>query len=615
MKNKYLSISLSLGLFFISFLLLLAGNCGVPVSAASYTVNTLADENDGSCGDGDCSLRDAVALAAPGSVIDFSVNGTITLTLGYITIGQNLTITGPGAENLEISGNNAGHVFWINSGVSAAISGVTIADGNAQDGGGIFSFGGILDVSDCTFTGNVANNGGGIRNSSSGTLTVTGCTFILNNGGNGAAIDNRGTLSVTGSAFISNTATGWGGGVYNYTNNQATVDGSLFTGNKAQDGSGICNHKGALDVTGSEFSGNDAKSNGGGIYSEKPMTINGSAFYNNSAARGGGICSSNTLILTGSEFRGNAVSSSISGGGAILIPSTGVLDITDCAFYTNTASIAPGGAISNYGILTVTYGSIISNTGIWGGGIYNSGNLSISRSSFYSNTAHWGGGIENAAPPEFKQTAYFANRTGEIGGSIENLASLIIDRTTFFANRSIETGGGICSHDTLNITNSTFFSNTAGSNGGGINNEDELAITNSTFFSNTASDGGGINNNDSATLINTIIGSSITGGDCGGSPLQAASKNNLSTGITCSEGFSQTTGISLTLEWTGWLFELGTGSAAIDAGDNASCPPVDQLGQRRPCDGDGDGAAICDVGSFEVQSAGFAIYLPLVVRN
>ena len=32
--------------------------------AATQTVNTLTDENDGSCLDGDCSLRDAIAVSA-----------------------------------------------------------------------------------------------------------------------------------------------------------------------------------------------------------------------------------------------------------------------------------------------------------------------------------------------------------------------------------------------------------------------------------------------------------------------------------------------------------------------------------------------------------------------
>ena len=45
----------------------------------SITVNTLVDEADGSIVDDDISLRDAIALAAAGETINFSVTGTINL--------------------------------------------------------------------------------------------------------------------------------------------------------------------------------------------------------------------------------------------------------------------------------------------------------------------------------------------------------------------------------------------------------------------------------------------------------------------------------------------------------------------------------------------------------
>ena len=54
----------------------------VSVRAAVLTVDTLTDEADGSCGDGDCSLRDAIALVNSNvgpDTIDFSVAGTITI--------------------------------------------------------------------------------------------------------------------------------------------------------------------------------------------------------------------------------------------------------------------------------------------------------------------------------------------------------------------------------------------------------------------------------------------------------------------------------------------------------------------------------------------------------
>src|SRR5215510_1419349 len=77
---------------------------------ATYTVNTLVDEDDG-IGTGGVSLRDAIKAAnvdaSPGPhTIDFSVTGTINLTLNQLSItgAQGLNIVGPGSGSLTISG-------------------------------------------------------------------------------------------------------------------------------------------------------------------------------------------------------------------------------------------------------------------------------------------------------------------------------------------------------------------------------------------------------------------------------------------------------------------------------------------------------------------------------
>ena len=46
---------------------------------------------------------------------------------------------------------------------------------------------------------------------------------------------------------------------------------------------------------------------------------------------------------------------------------------------------------------------------------------------------------------------------------------------------------------------------------------------------------------------------------------------------------------------------LPAGSPAIDSVSDGTCPPprTDQCGVRRPRDGNGDGGAACDTGSFE----------------
>lgn len=77
--------------------------------AASLVVNKTADTNDGVC-DADCSLREAIAVAANGDTISFDVGLTgqsIVLTAGQITINQsNLVIDGSN-RNVTIDGNNS----------------------------------------------------------------------------------------------------------------------------------------------------------------------------------------------------------------------------------------------------------------------------------------------------------------------------------------------------------------------------------------------------------------------------------------------------------------------------------------------------------------------------
>ncbi|HEY3762541.1 MAG TPA: choice-of-anchor Q domain-containing protein [Verrucomicrobiae bacterium] len=156
----------------------------VQIIIAATNLNVV-NTNDSGAG----SLRQAIATIFPGGTIRFRPNldgTTIYLTNGELLVTQNMTIVGPGANQLTINGNYNGRVFDIGPGATNFISGLTISGGLADNailnpalGGGIFNAG-VLTLSNCVVCGNLATNastgwGGGIY--STNILSLIGCTI------------------------------------------------------------------------------------------------------------------------------------------------------------------------------------------------------------------------------------------------------------------------------------------------------------------------------------------------------------------------------------------------------------------------------------------------------
>jgi hypothetical protein len=264
-------------------------------AGATWTVTSLDDSGPG-------SLRDAIASASPGDTVQFQVAGTITLTSGELYIGQNLTIAGPGAPQLAISGNHASRVFEIANGVTVNLSGMTIENGMSpatNGGGGIFNWG-TLAITNCTISGNSTTpgtSGGGIG--SFGPLTVAGSTISGNSASsNGGGIATGNALIVTDSTVTNNSSGAVGGGIS--ADDGLTLSRSTLSNNKALRGGGLAQAGlRAGKITNSTFSGNVAAEYGGAIFNVAAVgqtAIQNSTIAGNTASSDGGLFGQNPVL-------------------------------------------------------------------------------------------------------------------------------------------------------------------------------------------------------------------------------------------------------------------------------------------------------------------------------
>ncbi|MBD2726085.1 PEP-CTERM sorting domain-containing protein [Nostoc sp. FACHB-892] len=231
--------------------------------AATLVVNNLNDSGVG-------SLRDTINIANSNDVVEFllaSHPSTISLTSGALAIAKNLTINGPGANLLTISGNNHFPVFDINA-ADVTFSGLAIAgDINAYNSSNLtftnstisgrnLNIDGNLTLINSTINSeNLAINGGltgsddsnvkaldsitigGNLTTSSGNFTIsTGRLYIKGGGNNSGAAGN---LTVTATDSIS----------VNDPGSQVTIPTSTVNNNSEQINAGSNNLGAGGEIT------------------------------------------------------------------------------------------------------------------------------------------------------------------------------------------------------------------------------------------------------------------------------------------------------------------------------------------------------------------------------
>lgn len=239
-----------------------------------------------------------------------------------------------------------------------------------------------------------------------------------------------------------------------------------------------------------------------------------------------------------------------------------------------------GGTIYNEGALTLI-NCVISNStaNSFGGAIYNKGNLVVADSTFSSN-----------------------HTIQASGGAIWNIGTVDITGSSFFSNYVRYEGGAIFSADGVaNVTNSTFYGNAPSA----IYSTGKLTLRNSTiagssFGIETYGNYSSGTNTSELHLLNSIIANNGTGQDCRNNGAQILTNiNNLIESGNCGTpavssdpnlgSLANNGGSTLTMA-------LLPGSPAIDAGNDANCPAIDQRGVARPQ------GAHCDIGAYEYQT-------------
>jgi fibronectin-binding autotransporter adhesin len=495
---------------------------------ATLTVTNLLDSGPG-------SLRGQIAASAAGDTVNFAsgLSGTITLTSGELAVSHNLTVQGPGAGTITVSGNNAQRVFHTLRGTSVSISGLTIANGSVSDFGGGIESEGSLSLFSSTLTGNSAGSGSGgglafvVNNTGSASLSLTSDTFTNNTGANGAGLFSSVTnrygsvnVSVSFTTFSSNTATGAGGALDSFISLSRTASAAFtltdsndlfsrptFSNNRAASGGGLASTVRTADV------------------SQATVSVFGVKAQDNTAQNGGGIFSDVTSA--------NASQATVS---------LSVVTLQD-----DVASALGGGL---YSTLTSTEGGRASltafnptakeDTAVNGGGVYSLVTLTGSGS----------------ASATFNNLSASANVASQSGGGLYSVvnnsgagkASLTLDGGTVASNAATAgAGGGVFSQLILSGTGAAFrtFLDPLGSTTVTLNN---LRVTDNA----AGTDGGGVFADVSST----------GGGTAGATVTNCTLLNNSTAGRVFGTGEGGGLRLALSAQNAGSAYSLLTGDTA-----------------------------------------------------
>lgn len=367
-------------------------------------------------------------------------------------------------------------------------------------------------------------------------------------------------------------------------------------------------------------------SNGPGL----TLTLLSLTIANGMSTVGGGVYTGGQLNATNCTFRDNSVlgsSGAIGYGGAIY--NDGTARIAQCSFVKNQVTGGEGNHGQDASPFTRA-GTGGSGCAGYGGAIYNGGLAIIDRSLFATNLA--AGGTGGSGGNGTIVVGFISDQTGGRGGdggygeggALFNVSTANVVNCTFAGNLMHGGPGGQGGWGglyTLNPHgNATYFPGGDGGQGGtggetihqsgGFLSLDHCTVAGNSALGGSGGTGGsggqsglsgqtlaaGIGGN--ASLINTLLAANSPSGN--GWPGLVDLGHNLSSDATCA--FTNTSSLNSADPRLGPLADNGgptpsmallLGSPAIDAGDTAAAPAVDQRGAPRPV------GPAADIGAFE----------------
>lgn len=377
---------------------------------AIVSANTDAAIGGCSAGDGDDTIVFSPALPAPATFVltHTGANEDNAMT-GDLDVAGTLAIHGAGTDDTIIDGHHADRVFQILPGVRAAISGVTIRNGDpgtGADGGGIVvDLTARLTLTNTSVISNTAAHGGGVK--VLGGLTLSECSVTGNQGG---GVLNDGGLLLFRDARIAGNSGGYG--VFNQSGGNLSFDGGIVDNNQ-----------------------------GGGIYNTaSTATLNRVSITGNTL--GGGVCSVGTTLTRLALFDSTVTRNSATSGGGVFSGGIGAkADIRRTRIGENVATSA-GGGVCNTGMMTLEASTIDQNRARSGGGIDHFGaSLSLTNVTISANVAtDNGGGLHNRSNSVLANVTFWANTASgpEAGSSIFNDEAELSIRNSIVARSDMQ---------------------------------------------------------------------------------------------------------------------------------------------------------------------------------